>query len=74
MNKYINEREIGSPRSNFDVLIQLFSGPVTDGDVGCKTQRDWLVKHGFAGRTNGFNYITDKGIELLIILRIVSYK
>ncbi len=47
-----------------DSLMQLFlQGPVWDGNLISKSGRDDLVAAGLAERWNGWNYLTQEGVE-----------
>lgn len=53
-------------RSNrVEQLIQLFHGVTWDGDLISKSDRKELVKAGLAGQDEGWNYITEQGIQFL---------
>lgn len=59
-NFYLDKKKIG----RLDQLAQLVR--ITwDGDLISKSERDHLVKEGFAAMSNGFNIITPLGIEYL---------
>ena len=50
-----------------EVLMQLFvEGPTWDGNLVSKSQRDALVDQGFADRWNGWNFLTQEGIEAAV--------
>lgn len=53
-----------------DALKQLVT-PRWDGNLNSKTQRDYLVKQGLVERTMGWNFLTARGIELCITLKIL---
>lgn len=53
-------------------LLQLRDGPTWDGDLISKSSRDYLVKDGYVGRLRGFNFLTPKGVEVLIDLRYLN--
>lgn len=54
-------------KNAFDTLICLFKyGPVYDGDVPSKSERDWLVNNGLAAKViykgeDGYQALTYKG-------------
>ena len=56
-------------------LEQLYmDGPVDDGDIVSKAQRDWLIKNGYAERvifkqSDGFTACTYKGRDALKLFR-----
>jgi hypothetical protein len=46
-----------------DTLLCLFIyGPTYDGDVPSKMQRDELFDAGLVSRSEGFNWLNDKGV------------
>ena len=48
-----------------DTLWQMFRyGPTWDGDLCSKSGRDGLVQRGYAGRFDGWNWLTDDGARL----------
>lgn len=50
-----------------EVLMQLFvKGPTWDGNLISKAERDALVDRGFADRWNGWNFLTQEGIEAAV--------
>ncbi len=49
-------------------LAQLIEGPIWDGDLINKLARDSLLKTGLIGRLNGWNFLTEAGVETLIHL------
>ena len=55
-----------------DQLIQLAKGPVWDGNLIGKTARDGLVKSGLVDRSGGWNFLTKKGIEYAVNLKILK--
>lgn len=52
-------------------LIQLIT-PVWDGDLISKSDRDHLVKIGWADQSAGWNIITLRGIGILVSLGILK--
>ena len=61
---------INGKRNYMEQLVQLTT--VTwDGDLICKSDRDELVKCGYAEKINGFNLITANGIIALSNLGII---
>ena len=47
-----------------ECLMQLFvEGPTWDGNLRSKSDRDILVEAGFAERWNGWNWLTQEGVE-----------
>jgi len=50
-----------------EVLMQLFvQGPTWDGNLISKAERDALVNRGFADRWNGWNFLTQEGVEAAV--------
>jgi len=57
-----------------DVLMQLFvQGPTWDGNLVSKSERDDLVAAGYAARWNGWNYLTQEGLEAAVAGGLVAY-
>lgn len=54
------------------VLIQLLKGPVADGNLVSKDNRDALYTYGYCDKVQGFNIITAKGIEIAIELGLLD--
>jgi hypothetical protein len=48
-----------------EILLYRF-GPIWDGNLNSKSVRDFLVDNGFIERAKGFQFLTKKGIELLV--------
>lgn len=49
---------------NTEVLAQLFVyGPVWDGNIICKSERDALFETGHIERYEGWNFLTEKGVK-----------
>jgi hypothetical protein len=47
-----------------EVLMQLFvHGPTWDGNIVSKADRDALKQAGLVDRWNGWNYLTQEGVE-----------
>lgn len=47
-----------------EVMFQLFvQGPLWDGNLVSKSDRDELVAQGFAARDNGWNFLTKEGVR-----------
>lgn len=57
--------------ATIDTLIQLSKGPVWDGNLISKHDRDELVKNGWVARTLGFNFLTEDGVKACAILKIL---
>jgi len=51
-----------------ETFKQLVAGPVWDGNLISKNQRDTLVGHGMVDRGYGWNYLTAKGVEVAVAL------
>lgn len=50
-----------------EVLMQLFvQGPTWDGNLISKCDRDTLLKAGLADRWNGWNWLTQAGVEAAV--------
>ena len=54
------------PKIYLEQLQQLAKRVVWDGDLISKSARSALILEGMAGRWNGFNFITEKGIRHLV--------
>jgi hypothetical protein len=48
------------------------SGPVWDGNLISKTDRDELVKAGWVDRFGGWNFLTNRGVEAAVALGILK--
>lgn len=51
-----------------EVFSQVLRGPVWDGNLASKKQRDLLKEAGFIDTGYGFNFITVKGVEAAVAL------
>lgn len=50
-----------------ETLMQLFvQGPTWDGNLVSKEERDRMVDAGLANRWNGWNYLTQEGVEAAV--------
>ena len=50
-----------------ETLMQLFvQGPTWDGNLVSKGERDRMVDAGLADRWNGWNYLTQEGVEAAV--------
>lgn len=50
-----------------ETLMQLFvQGPTWDGNLVSKDERDRMVDAGLADRWNGWNYLTQEGVEAAV--------
>lgn len=62
--------ETAMATNNLDTLDALYSrGPLYDGDVPSKSERDWLIENGYCSKVivngeDGFNACTHKGAWL----------
>ena len=58
-----------------EVLMQLFvQGPTWDGNLISKAERDALVSAGLADRWNGWNFLTQEGLEAAVAGGIAAKK
>lgn len=55
-----------------DQLQQFTSGPVWDGNLIGKAERDRLVGAGLVDRVAGWNFLSPKGVELCVALRLLN--
>jgi hypothetical protein len=55
-----------------DQLSQLAKGPVWDGNIIGKTERDELFKAGLVGRWGGWNFLTEEGIKYAVNLSLLK--
>ena len=67
-NCYRNENPTPVPTEQLMQLLQI----VWDGDLISKNDRDALVKMNFDVRVNGFQIITEEGIEYLVANGLIS--
>lgn len=50
-----------------ETLMQLFvQGPTWDGNLVSKQERDRMVDAGLADRWNGWNFLTQEGVEAAV--------
>ena len=50
-----------------ETLMQLFvQGPTWDGNLVSKEERDRMVDAGLADRWNGWNFLTQEGVEAAV--------
>lgn len=54
--------------TRIEQLLQIFDGKVWDGDLISKHDRDVLFEYGLITRHDNYNYISQRGIKLCIIL------
>lgn len=57
---------------DIDQFRQIVKGPVWDGNLIGKSNRDELVKNGLVARTMGWNFLTKEGMEVAVKLKIVK--
>lgn len=63
----LDKMTTGLSGAAFDVMWCLFlHGPTWDWNLPSKQGRDELVHLGYAGRTNGWNYLHGAGVEYAI--------
>ena len=56
-----------------ECLMQLFvQGPTWDGNLISKSDRDILVAAGFADRWNGWNFLTQEGVEAAVAVGLAA--
>ena len=58
--------------STLEQLLHFRFGPVWDGNLISKEARNHLVKSGFVTRCQGFQMLTEKGVEILVNLRYLN--
>ncbi len=63
-------RELQMTKTCQDQLKQLMTA-TWDGDLMSKTDRTALVELGFIARHNGYNFITEKGIQAALDLKLI---
>jgi len=56
----------GIPRSIYETLHQLAKGPIWDGNLISKTDRDQVVRTGLCDRTLGWNFLTNAGVTACV--------
>ena len=54
--------------STLEQLLQFTGGPVWDGNLIGKQGRDELVEEGLVERARGYNFLTAKGVTVLVTL------
>lgn len=55
-----------------DQLLHFRFGPIWDGNLNSKTARDTLVDRGYLDRAKGFQFLTGKGIRLLVKIKMLN--
>lgn len=55
-----------------DQLSQFTGGPVWDGNLIGKHERDRLVEAGLVERASGWNFLSAKGVALCATLRLLN--
>lgn len=58
--------------AKIEQLRQLTAGPIWDGNLLSKTERDRLVAAGFVERVEGWNFLSAKGVEICVTLRLLN--
>jgi len=53
-------------------LSQFVHGPVWDGNLIGKGERDRLVEAGFVERVSGWNFLSSQGVALCVTLRLLA--
>ena len=71
LNRMVGPNSKISATPCMDVLRQLAGGPVIDGDLASKDDRDVLVKARYADRVAGWNFLTREGVLICHTLRII---
>lgn len=54
--------------TRLEQLLHFRLGPIWDGDLVSKLARDILFENGLIDRAEGFQFLTGKGVELLVQL------
>lgn len=54
--------------TKLEQLLHFRAGPIWDGNLVSKSARDSLVDAGLLDRAKGFQFLTIKGIDLLVTL------
>jgi hypothetical protein len=52
--------------------LQQLTTVTWDGNLLSKITRDWLVERGLVQRFDGFNWLTEKGVEHCVTLKILK--
>ncbi len=55
-----------------DQLMQLATGPIWDGNLISKNNRDDLVSCGYAMRTRGYTLLTKHGLNVLLNIHLIG--
>ena len=58
--------------SRIEQFAQIVKGPVWDGNLISKHDRDELVKAGLIARREGWNFTTDRGIQAAIEFNLLK--
>jgi hypothetical protein len=53
-------------------LKHMLSGPIWDGNLISKSDRDALVEAGYVDRVMGYNFLTTAGVALCITLGLLK--
>ena len=54
--------------ARYEAFEQIVKGPVWDGNLISKSERDTLQGHGLIDRGYGWNFLTAKGVEVAVAL------
>lgn len=57
--------------SRIEQLTAFTKGPVWDGDLISKTDRDRLYQDGYIERFSGWNFLTQHGVKTLVQLGLL---
>lgn len=49
-------------------LLQFMRGPIWDGNLISKSNRDHLYKYKYIQRSSGYQFLTPKGVDTLVEL------
>jgi|DEB19_MinimDraft_3_1074340.scaffolds.fasta_scaffold53106_3 hypothetical protein len=58
--------------SRIELLNYLLKGPIWDGNLPSKHDRDELCKAGLIARCEGFNFLTAEGVRYCVNLNLLS--
>ena len=57
--------------SRMEQLTAFTNGPIWDGNLISKTDRDDLYQEGYIERFRGWNFLTQQGVKILVQLGIL---
>lgn len=65
-----------SHREGLDITLQIqqlkqLTVPTWDGEIISKTARDQLAEAGLVGHTHGWNFLTERGVEICVALGLL---